>query len=135
HAALRTNIVVQQDGPAQVISDSARLSVEVDDLSLLPAPVRETEIQRALSAGAETAFELANGPLFRARLLKLADREHILVLTLHYIICDGWSIGVLLRELAMLYRNDSTDSLPRLPIQYADFARWPRRQIDAEVPD
>ena len=133
HEALRTNIVVKQDGPAQIISDSAQLSLEVDDLSLLPAPVRETEIQRVLSAEAETAFELANGPLFRTRLLKLADSEHILVLTLHHIICDAWSIGVLLRELAILYRNDSTDSLPQLPIQYADFARWQRRQIDDEA--
>src|SRR5205807_942662 len=113
--------------------DSAQVSLDVDDLSRLSSSKCASEIQRVLSAEAKAPFDLADGSLFRTRLLKLADDEHILVFTLHHIICDAWSIGVLLRELTALYQDGRTDSLPQLPIQYADFAFWQRSQTEDEA--
>ena len=81
-------------------------------------------------------FDLAHGPLLRVNLLRLGDKEHILLLTLHHIISDGWSMGILVQEMATLYEafsHGTVPSLPELPIQYADFAEWQREWLQGEV--
>ncbi|WP_255430657.1 condensation domain-containing protein, partial [Xenorhabdus sp. TS4] len=85
---------------------------------------------------AQTPFDFAQGPLIRGQLLQLADKEHVLLLTLHHIIADGWSIRVLVRELDVFYHAvlyDHNDPLPPLPIQYADYAVWQRDWLQAEM--
>ena len=81
-------------------------------------------------------FDLAKGPLFKAALIRLSEEEHILLLTMHHIVSDGWSMGVFTAELAALYKafcNGEASPLPELPIQYADFAHWQREWLQGEV--
>jgi hypothetical protein len=81
------------------------------------------------------AFDLENGPLVRGRLVKCSDKEHVLLVTMHHIISDGWSMGVLVRELSVLYtafQNNEPDPLPHLPIQYPDYAVWQRELVSGE---
>ncbi|WP_412770500.1 condensation domain-containing protein, partial [Ralstonia solanacearum] len=80
-------------------------------------------------------FDLEQGPLIRGRLVKLGEQEHVLLITMHHIVSDGWSQGVLARELGALYeayRAGKDDPLPALPIQYADYAVWQRRWLEGE---
>jgi NRPS condensation-like uncharacterized protein len=94
------------------------------------------ELQRLAIEEADTAFDLQVGPLIRGRLVRLDDREHVLLITLHHIVSDGWSMGVLTHELGVLYgayRQGQADPLPRLPIQYPDYAVWQRRWLTGEV--
>lgn len=127
HEILRTNFVLNDGSPAQVIASTLRFALDVSDLSSVPSSRREAEVQRVLARESEDPFDLAHGPLFRAKLLKLGPDEHLLVMTLHHIICDGWSIGVLLRELTTRYQAE--ESAPQLQIQYADFALWQRERL------
>ncbi|HSP64274.1 MAG TPA: AMP-binding protein, partial [Pyrinomonadaceae bacterium] len=131
HQILRTTFVLNAGSPVQSIAPSLPFALDVSDLSHLEASARETEVQRVLAAEAEQPFDLAHGPLFRARLLKLGRDEHILAITLHHIICDGWSLDVLLRELMTRYQ--AADSAPQLPLQYADYARWQRERSQSEA--
>src|SRR6185369_14798563 len=106
------------------------------DLSELSDSEREAELQRQANAEARRPFDLEQGPLFRARLLKLADEEHVLLLTLHHIISDGWSMGLLFKELSALYSayaRGANSPLAELPVQYADFAVWQREQLSEEL--
>ncbi|MHC5721318.1 MAG: condensation domain-containing protein, partial [Nostoc sp.] len=85
---------------------------------------------------AKKPFDLAQGPLVRATLLRLSKEEHVFLLTMHHIVSDGWSSGVFMRELATLYATFSTDQpspLPELPIQYADFAVWQHDRLQGEL--
>ncbi|HVR95001.1 MAG TPA: amino acid adenylation domain-containing protein [Thermoanaerobaculia bacterium] len=127
HEALRTTFSSRDGRPVQVIAPALRLETPVLDLSGLA----ECEIwARRLAAGeARRPFDLERGPLLRLALVRLDEREHVLLLTLHHIVSDGWSMGVLLREIAALYGGRS---LPELPVQYADFAIWQRRWLDLE---
>src|SRR6202035_2710140 len=96
----------------------------------------EAESERLLRDEARRPFDLERGPLFRSGLLRLAETEHVLLLTMHHIVSDGWSTGVLLRELAALYAAflaGRPSPLPELPIQYADFARWQRQWLRGEA--
>jgi amino acid adenylation domain-containing protein len=132
HENLRTNIIANEGHPLQVISPKVTVTVASADLSPLAMAERERETKRALDAEAEEQFDLANGPLFRFKLLKLASDRHVLLLTIHHIICDAWSVGLLLRELAAFYQDARVNecvSLPRLKIQYADFAMWQRERL------
>src|SRR5262249_17522043 len=93
-------------------------------------------VERLAAEEAGRSFDLATGPLVRAVLLRLSEAEHVLLLTMHHIVSDGWSMGIALRELARLYEAFSTKSaspLPDLEIQYADFALWQRRWLSGEV--
>src|SRR5262249_18622029 len=97
---------------------------------------REAEAQRLGIVEARKSFDLSQGPLLRAKLLRLSDDEHILLLTLHHIVFDGWSMGVFYRELSVLYEafsNGRASPLLDLPIQYADFALWQRQWLQGEV--
>src|SRR5206468_11906410 len=97
---------------------------------------RAAALRRLMAEEARLPFDLARGHLFRARLLRLADEDHVLLATLHHIVADGWSLGVLVRELGALYtafsRNEPSP-LPHLPAQYADFAQWLRLWLSGEL--
>ncbi|MEH2088950.1 amino acid adenylation domain-containing protein [Nostoc sp.] len=136
HEALRTNLRTFNEQPVQIIADSLTLSVPIVDLTELPASEREIACQQLATTEANRPFDLANSPLIRASVVKLTEVEHALVLTIHHIIFDGWSMGVLMGELATIYSalcNNSSPKLPELPIQYADFAIWQRQWLQAEV--
>ena len=97
---------------------------------------REAEVQRLAQVEAALPFDLGAGPLLRARLLRLGAEEHVALLTMHHIVSDGWSIGILIREVAALYEAFSggqESPLPELPIQYADYAVWQREWLQGEV--
>jgi amino acid adenylation domain-containing protein len=131
HEILRTTFVLNDGSPVQSIAPPLPFALDVLDLSNLEASERETEVQQVLAVEAEEHFDLARGPLFRARLLKFGRDEHLLLITLHHIICDGWSIDVLLRELLTRYQSDA--SAPQLQLQYADFALWQRERFQSEA--
>jgi amino acid adenylation domain-containing protein len=120
----------------QVIAEAQPRKIEVIDLSHLPQGEREAEAQRMARDEGEVPFDLSRGPLFRFRLVKLEEEEHLLLLTMHHIIADGWSLGVLGRELSALYQAFSMDQsspLEELTIQYADFAVWQRQWLQGET--
>jgi amino acid adenylation domain-containing protein len=131
HEALRTTFREEGGRPVQMIDPEARLDLPVLDLS----SASEKEVEELGTAEARRSFDLAAGPLLRAVLLRLGEDHHVLLLTLHHIVSDGWSMGVLVGELAALYRGLADGvpaSLPELPIQYADFAVWQREWLAGE---
>ena len=135
HEALRTTFGTVDGKPVQVIHPTLNFALPVTDLRELPPAKREAEVQKLIAAAALQHFNLAKGPLLRANLLHLDSEEYILLLTLHHIVFDGWSIGVWLRELAALYEAFSTGKpspLAELPIQYADFAVWQREWLGGD---
>ncbi|MBV9789243.1 MAG: AMP-binding protein, partial [Chloroflexi bacterium] len=138
HATLRTRFITSNGVAAQVIDPAATIVLARGDLSSLPADVRQAEVQRLIQLEGRQPFDLATGPLLRCTLLKLADQEHLLLLTMHHIVSDGWSMGVLIRELVALYTafsNSEESPLPQLPIQYSDYALWQREWLSGDVLD
>ncbi|WP_437755425.1 amino acid adenylation domain-containing protein [Sorangium sp. So ce1389] len=136
HEALRTTVAIVDGTPHQVIAPDARLPFEIIDLRALVGSAQEAEVRRRAADEARQPFDLARGPLARAKLLQLGDAEHVLLLTMHHIISDGWSVGVLLKELAALYpafRRGEPSPLSAVPIQYGDFAAWQRRWLEGEA--
>ena len=139
HEILRTTFHSIDGEPVQVIAEAQPQQLEVIDLSELPQAEREAKAERMANEETMQPFDLTRGPLFRFRLVRLAPEQHILLLTMHHIISDGWSLGVLGRELAALYQTYSTGStgqsspLPELGIQYADFAVWQREWLQGET--
>jgi amino acid adenylation domain-containing protein len=133
HESLRTTFRTGDDRrPVQVVHPPAPVPLTVIDLREMEKEAREEEAQRIAFVEARTPFDLAAGPVMRATLVRLAAEDHLLLLTLHHIVGDGWSLGVLFRELSMLYdafASGRPSPLPPLPIQYADFAVWQRRQL------
>src|SRR6266481_4858933 len=135
HEILRTNVVVNESGPVQVIAPSIRLPFDILDLRQLSASERETETQNLVRTESETPFDLSSGPLLRVKLLTAGDAENVLLLTIHHIVCDGWSVSLLLSELARHYQDLSAGraaSPPQLKIQYADFALWQRERLQGQ---
>ncbi|HKP12113.1 MAG TPA: amino acid adenylation domain-containing protein, partial [Blastocatellia bacterium] len=136
HEALRTVFSTKDGRPVQVIAPSLVLHIEVTDLQKLTEPERLAEVERLAITEETTPFDLEQGPLVRARVLRLSEQEHILLLSLHHIIADGWSLGIFLHELAIYYEAfmvGRSASLPELPVQYADFAHWQREWLQGEV--
>ncbi|HEY0602391.1 MAG TPA: amino acid adenylation domain-containing protein [Herpetosiphonaceae bacterium] len=136
HEVLRTTFAVEHGQPQQLIAPELELELPLIDLRDLPATEREAEAQRRAAAEIARPFELARGPLWRASLLRLDDTTHLLVLALHHILADGWSLGLLIGELAPLYsaeRSGTAAVLPDLPIQYADYALWQRQWMQGDV--
>nr|WP_225737551.1 non-ribosomal peptide synthetase [Dyella acidiphila] len=130
HEVLRTSFVAIDGEPVQRIH--AAQAFELPLLDLRTEPDAESHAQQLAVEEAHAPFDLARGPLLRGRLLQLADNEHILLLTQHHIVSDGWSIGVLVRDLSALYEafvQGRPDPLPSLPIQYADYAVWQRQAL------
>jgi len=136
HEALRTTFPAVDGQPDQVIASGVDLALETVDLRGLPENQREFKAQALATEEAQRPFDLANGPVFRATLVRLHDEELLLLLTMHHIVSDGWSLGVLIREMATLYEAFSAGKpspLPDLPIQYRDFAHWQREWLQGEV--
>jgi amino acid adenylation domain-containing protein len=129
HEVFRTEFAASDDEPLQVVRAELRLDVPVIDLSALPERIREEELWRRVRHQAATGFDLAQAPLFRARVVRLGAEDHALLMTVHHIISDGWSTGILNRELAALY---DAEPLPPLPVQYADYTVWQRKRLDGE---
>ncbi len=136
HESLRTTFSVVDGEPVQVIVPRLAFELPVVDLSSLPADRREAEVSRHTTAEVGRPFDLEAGPLVRVRLLRLQPEEHVLLLVLHHIVFDGWSSGVLHRELSECYRAFAVDESPRLPelaVQYADYAVWQRQWLQGET--
>src|SRR5262249_3367451 len=130
HEALRTAFAFVEEQLVQVVAPDAQVAFHVEDPRTLPEVEREQEILRLVEDEALAPFDLAQAPLLRARLLRLDEHEHLLLVTTHHIISDGWSLGVLIDELSVLYDACSSGGqppLPELPVQYADFAAWQRQ--------
>ena len=136
HEALRTSFASVDGRAVQVVARSSSLMLPEADLRQLAASEREAEADRIASEEFERPFDLARGPLLRAFLLRLSDQENLLLLTLHHIVADGWSLGVLSRDLRELYEADTEGrppSMPPLPIQYADYALWHKKWLIGDV--
>jgi amino acid adenylation domain-containing protein len=130
HEALRTTFAPVAGQLMQVIAPTLNLTLEMVDLCALPTGERESAAWQWAREEGQRPFDLAQGPLLRSSLLRLDEQEHILLLTMHHIISDGWTLGVLRHELTVLYDAYSVGALsplPVLPIQYADFAYWQRQ--------
>jgi alpha-ketoglutarate-dependent taurine dioxygenase/acyl carrier protein len=136
HEALRTTFAVREGLPVQVITPEYRVSLPLVDISDAPAAAREAAVERLYAEEGRRAFDLARLPLIRFRLLRLSEAQHVLLLTMHHIVSDGWSMGVITREVASLYGAYTTGQaspLPELAVQYADFAHWQRGWLRGEV--
>ncbi len=136
HESLRTTFTSVDGEPQQLIESDLNFTLPIIDLGQLPETERGTEAQRLIHQEAQEPFHLEVGPLFRVKLLRLTPLDHILLVTIHHIISDGWSMGVLRRELTTLYQafaSGQPSPLPELPIQYADFAVWQRQWLTGEV--
>ncbi|OIK28411.1 non-ribosomal peptide synthetase [Streptomyces malaysiense] len=131
HAALRTTFATADGQGLQRIAAEPDLPLRTADVGDLPAARRPEAAEKLLTEELGRPHDLAAGPLTRALLVRLADEDHLLLLAQHHIVTDGWSVGVLTRELAALYHAETTgepDGLPRPGVQYPDFAVWERRQ-------
>ncbi|MEH2372337.1 non-ribosomal peptide synthetase [Nostoc sp.] len=152
HETLRTTFIVSDGLPLQAIpaescamlleeppranASSLTIPLSVLDLQQLSADEQEVKIKCIVTAEIEHPFDLSSGPLLRVKLLVLSETEHILLLNMHHIICDDWSMGVLIRELGTLYAafaQNQLSPLLELPLQYADFAHWQREWLQGEV--
>jgi acyl carrier protein len=136
HESLRTSVRVMNGRPVQHISPAAPFRLPVVDLSDLPDPIKEACVRKLASEEANTPFDLERGPLFRAVLLRLGEREHAALFTMHHIITDGWSIGVFIRDMVALYEafaSGNPSPLATLPVQYADYAFTQREWLQGEV--
>ncbi len=136
HEALRTRFPSREGRATQAIAPHSPFPLARIDLSGLPAEARAAEAARRAAEESRRAFDLAAGPLLRGALLRLDAREHLLLVALHHIVADGWSLGVLVRELGAGYagfRAGEAPPLPALPVQYADYAAWQRRWLSGEV--
>ena len=134
HETLRTVFQRQADERLAQVAIEPSLTVEPLDVSALPAAEREQAVSDAATRQSLLPFDLEHGPLLRVQLLKLADQEHVLLLTLHHIVSDGWSMNVLIDEFIRCYdahERNETPQLPALPIQYSDYALWQRRWLEA----
>jgi len=134
HETLRTTFSLLDGEPKQIIAPVGP-AMSIVDLRSLREPDRDKELHRRLAEETTRCFDLAKGPLFRVSVLRMDDQESILIINMHHIISDGWSIPVLFREIAAcyaVYSHDGVAALPELPIQYADYAIWQRDSLQAE---
>jgi surfactin family lipopeptide synthetase A len=132
HEALRTTFASLEGAPVQLVAPSSRVALPVVAVSGRSTEDRERELSAVIAKEAALPYDLAHGPLWRARLYRLASDDHVLLLGMHHIVSDGWSLVVMFRELADLYAAYSAGrsaALPVLPIQYADYAEWQRAQL------
>ncbi len=139
HESLRTTFALVNEQPVQRIASRLNLPVQVVDFSPVPGmEAREAAARQVVWEEMHCPFDLARGPLIRARLLRLGQEDHILLLTLHHCAADGWSIDVLFKELSILYtayQAGQPAALPGLPFQYADYARWQRQWLQGAALD
>jgi amino acid adenylation domain-containing protein len=136
HEPLRTRFGLVDGVPLQLIDEAPEFHLPVIDLSTVAEAEREAEARTVATVESQRPFDLSSGPLLRASVVRLMDQDHLLLCTMHHIISDGWSMGVLIRELTTLYEAYSTGQkspLAELEIQYADFAHWQRAWLQGEV--
>ncbi|MDZ7949845.1 non-ribosomal peptide synthetase [Nostoc sp. DedQUE09] len=143
HEALRANFQTIKGQPVAIISSVTSLPLSVFDISELPANQQEAQVKQQALAEAQQPFDLKSDLLLRVKLLRLSEQEHVVLFTMHHIVSDGWSIGVLVRELVALYQafcdeqfslQDATRTpLAELPVQYIDFAAWQREWLQKEA--
>ncbi|MBJ6766246.1 non-ribosomal peptide synthetase, partial [Myxococcaceae bacterium JPH2] len=136
HEALRTTFGTHDGDPVQLIASQARIPWERVDLSGVADSERDAEVRSSVARSARCSFNLQSGPLLRATLLRLSDQEHVLVLVMHHIVSDGWSMEILVRELTALYdafTRQASASLPELPVQYVDYSVWQREWLTGGV--
>jgi hypothetical protein len=127
HEILRTTFSLIDGQPRQIVHATAAIPLPVDDLAHLSQTEKDAEEERLSIQEGERRFDLKNGPLFRARLLKLADQDHMLLVTMHHIVSDGWSIGIFSDEVGAHYAAFAANhppELPDLPFQFADYTIW-----------
>jgi amino acid adenylation domain-containing protein len=133
HEVLRTRFTSADGRPVQVVERGVELEVPTVDLTTVPEAEREARAKQLAREEAGRPFDLSCAPLVRATLLRLSDEEHVLLLTMHHIVSDGWSTGVLVRELRTLYAAYAAGQhspLEELPVQYADYAVWQRGWLE-----
>jgi amino acid adenylation domain-containing protein/non-ribosomal peptide synthase protein (TIGR01720 family)/FkbM family methyltransferase len=138
HEILRTHFESVEGQPVQVITHAAFVHLPLIDLSALPPTEGEALSQQLRDADSLRLFDLNRGPLLRATLLRLHATEHVLLFAMHHIISDAWSMGLLVREVAVIYAaflKNEPAPLPPLPIQYADYAVWQRESLEGELLD
>ncbi|MET0647738.1 MAG: condensation domain-containing protein, partial [Pyrinomonadaceae bacterium] len=136
HEVLRTTFVETDGQPVQVVAPFEPQPLPVTDLSALPEDQREAEVSRLAAVERQRPFDLSRDPLLRVTLVRLAEEEHALLVTMHHIVSDGWSAGVLIRELTGLYgafSRGEESPLSELPVQYADYAVWQRERLTGET--
>ena len=136
HESLRTRFEIVQGEPRQIIQKELCVNLPVTDLSGVPAEHRPAAARQMVRTEIEHPFDLRQAPLLRVRLLRTAPEEHLLVVTMHHIVCDGWSLGTLTREFGELYQAHSAGEespLSELELQYGDFAVWQREWLCGEV--
>lgn len=136
HEVLRTNFVEEHESVVQHIHDAIELPLTEVDLTALDAAEREKEVHRIFNQDAIAPYDLASSPLIRIHLLTLAVDEYVVIVNMHHIVSDGWSIDVLIREFAALYaahQGGQEPGLEPLPIQYADYAQWQRSWMEGRA--
>jgi hypothetical protein len=136
HEVLRTRFDTVGGRAVQVIEAAAPVGLAVVELSALEVAEVEARVWEWAAQEAVTPFDLSRGPLLRVKLLRLGEQEQVVLLTMHHIVSDGWSVGVLIKEVGTLYAAYAAGQespLAELPIQYADFALWQRAYLQGEV--
>ena len=135
HETLRTTFVTQNGRPLQLVRDATPVPLPCVDLAGLPPGIRQEEVLRLAARESRRPFDLELDRLLRVTLIRLGPEENAVLMTMHHIVSDGWSMGVLLHEATALYRRFSgleAEPLPELPVQYADFAVWQRRYLSVQ---
>ena len=135
HEALRTTFRVEGGRPFQVIMPPTPIPLPIVDLQSFSDDQQEAEVWQQAMQEAQLPFDLAQGSLFRALLIRLSETNHVLVVTMHHIISDGWSVGILIQEMAALYLAFATGkepTLPELPVQYPDYCIWQHNWLQGE---
>jgi hypothetical protein len=136
HDALRTRVIILEEVPIQEISESVNRELQLIDLTSFSESARETEVQRLIESQILQPIDPAADPLFEARLLRLRDDEHVLVLTMEHMISDGFSLDILLREIFSAYRQATHGhalSLPAIPVQFPRYAAWQRSSLESWI--
>ncbi|MCX5387046.1 non-ribosomal peptide synthetase [Streptomyces sp. NBC_00083] len=132
HEALRTTFHAEDGRAEQIVHDRVTVTLALTDLSALADDARESALAGLTEQESRRPFDLGAGPLLRAALVRLADDEHLLLLAIHHIVADGWSLDILVREMAHHYRAEAAE-LPELPVQYADFALWQHERVSGDA--
>jgi amino acid adenylation domain-containing protein len=136
HESLRTTFASHDGEPVQLVAERVDVPMPIVDIRSMPTEERDDEARRLATLEAQLPFDLARGPLIRTTLVQLGDADFLLLLSIHHIVADGWSMGVFSRELSALYSSYALGwpaSLPDLPIQYGDFAVWQRQWLAGAV--
>ncbi|HWP43650.1 MAG TPA: condensation domain-containing protein, partial [Blastocatellia bacterium] len=136
HESLRTTFAVVEGRPAQIIAEARTVPLPVTDISGLGDDEQQAFLSETSISESREPFDLVRGPLIRARLVRVKQDHHVLFVTMHHIVSDGWSLDIFLRELVSLYESISTGGqsrLPALPIQYADYASWQRETLQGQT--